>query len=158
MKNFKLLPFACALMLPMCLDAMDLYVYDSNNSLISTVKEVKEISFDETKMKVISLSDEATNIDLKSISFFTMNEPLSGITENVANAGIFTGIDGEILRISAKEPIRKLEIYSMDGTLLDSAAPNANEYSCSMTDLQSNVYLVKIVAGENQLIQKVVKK
>ncbi len=108
-------------------------------------------------MKVISLSDEATNIDLKSISFFTMNDPLSGITENVANAGIFTGIDGEILRISAKEPIRKLEIYSMDGTLMHSAAPNPKEYSCSKTDLQKNEYLVKIVAGENQLIQKVVK-
>ncbi len=49
MKNFKLLPFACALMLPMCLDAMDLYVYDSNNSLISTVKEVKKSALTKPK-------------------------------------------------------------------------------------------------------------
>ena len=158
MKNVKLLPFACALILPFCLDARDLYVYDDGNNLISTVREVKEISFDETNTKVISLSNEATSIELKSISFFTMNGPISGITENVSETGITACMDNETLHIKANEPVQRVEIYSKTGSLLDTATPNAIEYSHNMADLQNDVYLIKIVSGENQLIQKIVKK
>lgn len=156
MKNVKLLPLACSLLLPFYLDARDLYVYDDGGTLVSTIKDVKEISFDETNMKVISLSNEATNVELKSFSFFTLNDPVSSISDNTID--IIVRMNGENLLVNANESIQKLEIYSVDGILLNEINPNTTECNYNMSEVQSGVYLIKVVIGENQLIQKIVKR
>lgn len=77
---------------------------------------------------------------------------------DIASLKLYPNPTDSILNVSYKETIDRIEVYSITGQLLIAQDTYSNEESIDMSQLSSGTYMIKISAGKNSQILKVIRK
>lgn len=158
--NIKLLAAACLMVSGLTAMGNDVFVYDGTHAEpIQSMNDVKKITFTENAITLVGADGTETTVDFTAFSYFTfVKEEMSGI-EDVAKGGdIAVTVRGGMLDVNATEPIARVEMYSMQGQRMLSLAPDAASVSESIAHCANGIYIVKVVAGGNEKVQKIIKR
>jgi hypothetical protein len=64
----------------------------------------------------------------------------------------------EIVEVESSAPVDRYEVYSTDGKLLLNGAPRNQRVSISLADYSPGIYFLKLDAGSESSIRKIVKE
>lgn len=154
MKKSLLAIIALCVTFTIC-NARDIYVYNSSNATIKTLKNATRITFADGQMQV-KLSDgtiDATSLsDMKFFAFYekipTAIKSLKGNKEGVS-------FDGNTILVNKAESIA---IYNATGALISSQKSNQDGKFCiSTSDLPSGVYIIQTTNQGKTLSHKFIK-
>lgn len=77
---------------------------------------------------------------------------------DVASLKVYPNPTSDILNVSYKESIDKLEVYSMLGQIVKTEKGSDREASIDLSGLSAGTYMIKIYVGQHSQLVKVVKK
>ena len=137
----------------------DVYVYNGKGTNpIKLMQDVKKITFTENAMTVIATEAEET-VNFADFTHFTFSPEKEGaVAELQADGTVKVFTVGNILTVKAAQPIANVTVYSMQGSKLMELQPMQSEVSQSIENCQAGIYLVKVVAGSNESVYKIIKR
>ncbi|OJV34746.1 MAG: hypothetical protein BGO29_09955 [Bacteroidales bacterium 36-12] len=138
----------------------DVYVYSGEGGLRHTLTGVRKITFTSTEMNVAQSGNAAAAIPLADFDFFTFEpKAISSTFPQEAGNGISVSFDGSnVLRIHSENTISNVELYSIQGTKLQTEKPMQHNPALSLASYPAGAYLVNIASGGKIVTCKIVKK
>ncbi len=159
MKNLKLLA-ACLIATCASASAEDLYFYNEGNTqLVQSVKDVTKITFSENAIELTTGDGSTTSIDFAKFNYFQFTEENEGGVDGIEAAGnTRIAIDAAgLLKVASNAAIESIEVFNIQGAKLFEANPNATEFTQSLANTPKGIYIVRVVAGGSEKVQKIIK-
>lgn len=125
------------------------------------IDDIKKITFSEEAMELI-MERGQENIPYANFSLITLTEVAisSGVEETLTG-----GVDFIVkynksiqeLEVSSSFPMISLQVYSLQGKLIETKSSQALSIQISLADYPDGIYIIRASTGESVITQKIVK-
>lgn len=140
--------------------ANDIYVYATGSyTPVKTATGIRSIVYRDSGIQINTKdgkSDEVAYADFDYFRFFATPIP-TGVKPAAAGEASIEYADGR-LSIQTRRPIGRVDVISASGEILAQLKPNATSASYDASALPAGPLLVRVVAGENTYVRKIIKK
>ncbi len=159
MKQKKFLILALSLAIPFTsMWGIDVYFYN-DGALVSSVSDVRKIVLNEQNIDLVLYSGSQSTVDATNIDFFTFsrNSVAKVDVPSSANEPISISLNGNVLYVSANSNIDKVEVYSFGGQKMLTSPCGTSNASVSLGSIPDGAYVVKVLAGHDTRVSKIIK-
>ena len=140
-------------------DYMNVYLTSQGSFQSINIDEIDKITFPSEDEVNITISGIATPMAIDNIEVITFGDTdITAIEESQAETSEIEiiYIAGEV-RITSPEAINLVQLYNMQGVLMQTQAPNTSVATLNVSDCPSGIYIVAVQSGEQTVTKKIIK-
>lgn len=101
----------------------------------------------------LTVSNEGGSNTLKKDSYIKVKKPTS-IDEAVADASIRVMVQDNLIEVYADSSIKSIDLIDLQGKLVLRQAPNSEQASIALSQVQKGIYMIRIESATNTKVQK----
>ena len=140
-------------------DYMNVYLTSQGSFQSINIDEIEKITFPSEDEVNIIISGIATPMAIDNIEVITFGDTdITAIEESQADIEEIkiTYYAGEV-RITSPEAINLVQLYNMQGVLMQTQAPNTSVATLNVSDCPSGIYIVSVQSGAQTETKKIIK-
>ena len=140
-------------------DYMNVYLTSQGAFQSISIDEIDKITFPSEDEVNITVSGVVTPMAIDNIEVITFGDTdITAIEEAVAEVADVEIIynNGEV-RIISPEPINQVQLYNMQGVLMQSLTPGVETATLDVSNYPTGIYIVAVQSGEQVVTKKIIK-
>ena len=140
-------------------DYMNVYLTSQGAFQSISIDEIDKITFPSEDEVNITISGIITPMAIDNIEVITFGDTdITAIEEAVAEVADVEIIynNGEV-RIISPEPINQVQLYNMQGVLMQSLTPGVETATLDVSNYPTGIYIVAVQSGEQVVTKKIIK-
>ena len=140
-------------------DYMNVYLTSQGAFQSISIDEIDKITFPSEDEVNITVSGVVTHMAINDIEVITFGDTdITAIEEAVAEVADVEIIynNGEV-RIISPEPINQVQLYNMQGVLMQSLTPGVETATLDVSNYPTGIYIVAVQSGEQVVTKKIIK-
>ena len=138
---------------------MNVYLTTQGSFQSISIDEIDKITFPSADEVNVTILGVATPMAIDNVEVITFGDAnITAIEEiEVETSDIEIIYYGDQLRISSTEVINQVQIYNMQGVLIQSFAPEVEIVTLEVGAYSKGVYVVAVQSGEEIVTKKIIK-
>ena len=142
-------------------DYMNVYLISQGAFQSIAIDEIDKITFSSEDEVNITISGMVTPMAIDNIEVITFGDTdITSVEENeaeVADVEITYIASSSEVKITSPEPINQVQLYNMQGLLINTLAPGVEIAILEVGNYPSGIYIVAVQSGEQVVTKKIIK-
>lgn len=140
-------------------DYMNVYLISQGAFQSIAIDEIDKITFSSEDEVNITISGMVTPMAIDNIEVITFGDTdITSVEENeaeVADVEITYIASSSEVKITSPEPINQVQLYNMQGVLIQAQAPNSENAAIDVNRYPNGVYIIAVQSGDRTETKKI---